>query len=105
MLQPSLGWLVISSNMLDKPENVTFSRTLSIKEPNNELVILGCVLGVLASSVLLVALYALYSLMQALHLASSSHPTRLQLARPRCYAATCSSSTAPQRRRPSWLRR
>ena len=38
--------------------NITFSRTLSIVEPDNKLVILGSVAGVLATSVLLVALYA-----------------------------------------------
>ena len=43
------------------PENVTFSRTLRIVEADNKLVILGSVAGVLATSVLIVALYAPHS--------------------------------------------
>ena len=50
------------SSLPGKPENITLSRTLTIVEPDNKLVILGSVAGVLATSVLLVALYAPHSL-------------------------------------------
>ena len=77
----------------DKSVNVTFSRTLSIVEPDNKLVILGSVAGVLATSVLLVALYA-----PTLHPSSESRPSlaavaapcRLGSHAPARYAATCS---------------
>jgi hypothetical protein len=58
VLRPSLEGLVIASSLPDQPENITFSMKLSIEEPSNKLVILGSVAGVLATSVLLVALYA-----------------------------------------------
>jgi hypothetical protein len=91
VLWPSLERLIVVSSLPDNPENVTFSRTLSIVEPDNKLVILGSVAGVLATSVLLVALYA-----PTLHPQASLAPRRRRralpawLARPRCYAATCS---------------
>ena len=91
MLRPSLEGLVIASSLPDQPENITFSRKLSIEEPSNKLVILGSVAGVLATSVLLVALYAPTLHPQA-SLASRRRRRALPawLARPRCYAATCS---------------
>ncbi len=46
------------SSLPNKRENITFSRTLTIVEPDNKLLILGSVAGVLATLVLLVALYA-----------------------------------------------
>ncbi len=49
------------SSLPDKPENITFSRALTIVEPDNKLVILGSVAGVLVTSVLLLALYAPHS--------------------------------------------
>ncbi len=49
------------SSLPDKPENITFSRVLTIVEPDNKLVILGSVAGVLVTSVLLMALYAPHS--------------------------------------------
>jgi hypothetical protein len=49
------------SSLPDKPENITFSRALTIVEPDNKLVILGSVAGVLVTSVLLMALYAPHS--------------------------------------------
>ena len=61
MLRPSLEGLVIASSLPDQPENITFSRKLSIEEPSNKLVILGSVAGVLATSMLIVALYAPHS--------------------------------------------
>jgi hypothetical protein len=61
MLSPSLERLGIASSLPDKPENITFSRTLRIVEADNKLVILGFVAGVLATSVLIVALYARHS--------------------------------------------
>ncbi len=54
----------------DKPVNITFSRTLSIVESDNKLVILGSVAGVLATAVLLVALYAPHTLMRVSPLAA-----------------------------------
>ena len=91
MLRPSLEGLVIASSLPDQPENITFSMKLSIEEPSNKLVILGSVAGVLATSVLLVALYA-----PTLHPQASLAPRRRRralpawLARLRCHAATCS---------------
>ena len=55
------------SSLPDNPENVTVSRTLTIVAPDNKLVILGSVAGVLATLVLLVALYAQLSFKQASH--------------------------------------
>jgi hypothetical protein len=49
---------VIVSSLPDKPENVTFSRKLTVVEQNNKLLVLGSVAGVLTTLVLLVALYA-----------------------------------------------
>jgi hypothetical protein len=50
--------LVIASSLPDKPENITFLRTLTIVEPDNKLLVLGSVAGVLTTLVLLAALYA-----------------------------------------------
>jgi hypothetical protein len=61
VLSPSLERLGIASSLPDKPENITFSRTLRIVEADNKLMILGSVAGVLATSVLIVALYAPHS--------------------------------------------
>ncbi len=58
---PSLERLGIASSLPDKPENITFHRTLRIVEADNKLLILGSVAGVLATSVFLVALYAPHS--------------------------------------------
>ena len=77
MLRPSLEGLVIASSLPDQPENITFSRKLSIEEPSNKLVILGSVAGVLATSVLLVALYA-----PTLHPQASLAPRRRRRALP-----------------------
>ena len=79
------------SSLPDKPENIRFSRTLSIVEPDNKLLILGSVAGVLATSVLLVALYVPHSharLAARRRIVAGTGPR----ACPRCYcyAATCS---------------
>ncbi len=84
LLQPSLERLIISSSLPDTPENITFSMSLTIVKPSNKLVILGCVAGLLATSVLLVALYARAFLCESRTLPSSPHPVRLQLAHLRC---------------------
>jgi hypothetical protein len=49
----------VPENMM--PKNITLSMSLTIVEPSNKLVILGSVAGLLATSVLLVALYAPHS--------------------------------------------
>jgi hypothetical protein len=67
VLWPSLERLIVVSSLPDNPENVTFSRTLTIVAPDNKLVILGSVAGVLATLVLLVALYARHFFKQASH--------------------------------------
>ena len=90
MLRPSLEGLVIASSLPDQPENITFSRKLSIEEPSNKLVILGSVAGVLATSVLLVALYAHHTLMRVSPLAAVAVPCPADLHAPAVNAATCS---------------
>ena len=79
---PSLERLGIASGLPDKPENITFSRTLRIVEADNKLVILGSIAGVLATSVLIVALYARHS--------GGAVAARCRLAGRRCHAGTCS---------------
>ena len=82
LVLPSLERLIIALSLPDKPVNITFSRTLSIVEPDNKLVILGSVAGVLATSVLLVALYAPHS--------GGAAAARCRRAGRRCHAGTCS---------------
>jgi hypothetical protein len=86
--------LAIASSLPDKPEDITFLRTLTIVEPDNKLLVLGSVAGVLTTSVLLVALYA--RSFESSPLGPSPQPARC--------AGSCATSTAPQRRRASSLR-
>ena len=74
----------------DKPVNITFSRTLKIVEPDNQLVILGSVAGVLATSVLLVALYAPPHSHASLASCRRRAPCPAGLHAPAVNAATCS---------------
>ena len=90
MLRPSLERLIVVSSLPDKPENITVSRTLVIVEPDNKLVILGSVAGVLATSVLLVALYAPHTLMRVSLTAAVAVPCPADLHAAAVNAATCS---------------
>ena len=74
----------------DKPVNITFSRTLSIVEPDNKLVILGSVAGVLVTSVLLVAMYSPHTLMRVSLTAAVAARCPADLHAPAVNAAMCS---------------
>ncbi len=77
------------SSLPDKPVNITFSRTHSVVESDNKLVILGSVAGMLATSVLLVALYAPHTLMRVSPLTAVAARCPADLHAPAVNAATC----------------